>query len=146
MPAYSFMDVVARIDGPGGSIDLGYGASNAKEGITIKMTESKNTMLIGADGNGMHSLKAGKSGTVESRHLKTSPVNAQLMALYDAQSLSASLWGQNIITVGQTAAGDLHSARECAFQKRTDIAYAEEGDILVWTFDSIKIDSVLGTY
>lgn len=146
MPAYSFLDVSATLIGPGGNISLGAGSANAKEGITIKMAENKNTMLVGADGNGQHSLHAGKSGTVELRYLKTSPVNAQLMALYDAQTLSAALWGQNIITVTQTAVGDIHTARECAFQKKPDIAYAEDADVITWIIDSIKIDGLLGTY
>jgi hypothetical protein len=146
MPTYSFMDVNGTLNGPGGSFPLGYGSANAKEGIEITMNADKNTMLIGADGEGMHSLKGDKSGTVTLRYLKTSPRNAQLMALYDAQSLSAKLWGQNIITVTQDAVGDIHTAREAAFKKKPDMKYAEEGDILAWTFDCIKIDGLLGTY
>ncbi|HHD9887370.1 TPA: phage protein [Yersinia enterocolitica] len=64
MSTYSFMDVTASITGVGGSFDLGYGAAVAEEGITTSMIENKNTMTIGADGEGMHSLHAGKGGTV----------------------------------------------------------------------------------
>lgn len=146
MPTYSFMDVNGTIAGPGGSFALGYGSANAKEGIEIVMNADKNTMTVGADGEGMHSLKGDKSGTITLRYLKTSPRNAQLMALYDAQSLSSALWGQNLITVTQSAVGDIHTARECAFKKKPDMKYAEEGDILAWSFDAIKIDGLLGTY
>ena len=54
---YSFIDVSASLTGPTGSIDLGYGSANSEEGITVVMTEAKNTMTIGADGEGMHSLR-----------------------------------------------------------------------------------------
>ena len=51
-------------------------------------------MTVGADGEVMHTLRADKSGTVTLTYLKTSPVNAQLQALYDAQSLDSRLWGR----------------------------------------------------
>ena len=60
---YSFMDVSATIAGVGGVVDLGYGASVAEEGISIVQTEDRNLMTVGADGEVMHTLRAGKSGT-----------------------------------------------------------------------------------
>ncbi|WP_080414249.1 phage protein [Burkholderia ubonensis] len=89
---------------------------------------------------------ADKSGQVTLRYLKTAPINAKLMALYDAQSLDSRLWGKNLIEVGQSAAGDLHTARSCAFKKVPHIKYAKDGDYLEWVFDAIKIDGILGTY
>ncbi|CAK8737758.1 hypothetical protein SODG_001487 [Sodalis praecaptivus] len=70
MATYSFMDVSASMTGPTGVIDLGYGSANAEEGIVVAMTEAKNTMTLGADGEGMHSLHAGKSGTITINLLK----------------------------------------------------------------------------
>jgi hypothetical protein len=61
------------------------------------MTEAKNTMTIGADGEVMHSLHAGKSGTITVTLLKTSPVNKKLSLMYNAQSQSSALWGNNVI-------------------------------------------------
>ncbi|MBR8380712.1 DUF3277 family protein, partial [Burkholderia cenocepacia] len=124
----------------------GYGEATAEEGIVIARAGDKNTMTIGSDGEGMHSLHADKSGQVTLRYLKTAPVNAKLMAMYDAQSLSSSLWGKNLIEVSQTAAGDVITARSCAFKKAPELKYAKDGDIVEWIFDSIKIDSLLGTY
>lgn len=144
--AYSFLDVQATIAGPGGAFNLGSGAGNAKEGITIEMTEDKNTMTIGADGTPMHSLHAGKGGTVTVRLLKTSPVNARLQALYDAQSQSSSLWGQNIISINNTASGDNVGCRSVAFKKSPNNSYAEDGGTNEWVFDAGQIDSILGTY
>lgn len=146
MSTYSFLNVTATLIGPGGEIDLGYGASVADEGITISRAVDKNTMTIGADGEGMHSLHADKSGEVTVRLLKTSPVNAKLMTLYNAQSLSSTLWGQNVITVNNTGSSDNTACRSCAFTKVPDIKYAKDGDILEWRFQAIKIDTILGTF
>jgi len=146
MSTYSFIDVTASIKGPGGAFNLGYGEACAEEGITISMVADKNTMTVGADGEGMHSLHAGKAGTVTLRYLKTAPINAKLMALYDAQQMSSSLWGKNLITIRNTASGDTTTARSCAFKKKPDLKYAQDGDIVEWVFDAIKIDSILGTY
>ncbi|HDV6327445.1 TPA: DUF3277 family protein [Burkholderia cenocepacia] len=146
MATYSFIDVTATLVGPTGIITLGYGEATAEEGIVIARANDTNTMTIGSDGEGMHSLHADKSGQVTIRYLKTAPNNAKLMAMYDAQRLSSALWGKNLIEIGQTAAGDIITARSCAFKKPPNIAYAKDGDILEWVFDAIKIDSLLGTY
>lgn len=146
MQAYSFLNTQATLSGPGGSINLGYGAATAAEGITITRAGDKNVMTIGADGEGMNTLRADKSGSFTVRLLKVAPANAQLMAMYNAQSISAALWGQNVLTVTQTGVGDLHTARQCAFKKVPDISYKQDGDIVEWTFDAVKIDSLLGTY
>ncbi|WP_407733286.1 phage structural protein [Pseudomonas citronellolis] len=146
MSTYSFLDVNATLAGAGAVIDLGAGSANAEEGISIVMAGDKNTMTVGADGEGMHSLHADKSGQLTVRLLKTSPKNAQLMALYDAQSLSSSDWGQNVITLTHSVSGDATVARSCAFKKRPDLNYRKDGDIVEWVFDAIKIDGILGTY
>lgn len=146
MGTYSFIDVTASLAGPTGTINLGYGSGNAEEGISIDMAGDKNTMTIGADGKGMHSLHADRSGTVTLRYLKTAPVNARLMAMYDAQTISSALHGQNFITVGHTVSGDITTAQQCAFKKKPNLAYKKDGDIVEWVFDAIEIDSVLGTY
>jgi len=143
---YSFVDVAATLVGPTGTANLGYGATVADEGITVAMAGDKNTMLIGADGGGMHSLHADKSGVVTVRTLKVSPTNAILQAMYDAQALNSSLWGQNVIVVRQLVSGDTTTAVRCAFKKKPDITYKKDGDIIEWVFDAIHIDTVLGTY
>lgn len=90
MSTYSFLDVSANITGVGGSIDLGNGAATSDEGIVVAMGGDKNTMVTGADGEGMHSLHADKSGTITVNLLKTSPTNAKLSVMYNAQSLSSA--------------------------------------------------------
>ena len=144
--AYSFGNVQATLVGPGGSINLGNGAGTSDEGITIDPNGDKNTMTIGADGSGMHSLHQDKSGTVTVRLLKTSPTNALLQAMYDFQASSAALWGQNVITVTDIASGDSTDCVGLAFKKKTPIRYAKDGQIMEWMFDAIQVDSLFGTY
>lgn len=144
--AYSFLDVQATIAGPGGSFNLGSGSGNAEEGITIEMAEDKNNMAVGADGQVMHSLHAGNAGTVTVRLLKTSPVNAQLMAMYNLQKTSSSLWGNNVISINNKASSDNNGCRAVAFKKAPNMAYAKDGGTVEWAFDAGYIDSILGTY
>lgn len=143
---YSFIDVSASMTGPTGSIDLGCGSANSEEGITVTMTEAKNTMTTGADGEVMHSLHAGKSGTITVTLLKTSPTNKKLSLMYNAQSQSSATWGNNVIVVRNKASGDLTTARSCAFQKQPDHANAKVGNTVSWVFDCGKIDQLLGEF
>jgi hypothetical protein len=145
MAAYSFVNCQASITGPGGSFSLGSGNGNADEGIVIT-TNEKTVLTIGADGTGMYSLLADKSGKVELTLLKTSPVNAKLMGLFDAQAVSSSVWGQNIITIVDTGSGDSTACRQCAFSKKPDLRYAKEGGTVTWEFLTVAVDSVLGVY
>lgn len=144
--AYSFLNTQCTIVGPGGSFSLGYGAGVAEEGITIEMAGDKNTMTVGADGTPMHSLHADKSGTATVRLLKTSPVNQQLMQMYDLQTTDASLHGQNLIRLSNTAAGDVTSCRAVAFKKKPSNVYAKDGGMNEWIFDCGAVDTLLGNY
>lgn len=146
MSTYSFIDVSASLTGPTGSIDLGYGSANSEEGITVVMAEAKNTMTVGADGEVMHSLHAGKSGTITVMLLKTSPVNKKLSLMYNAQSQSSATWGNNVIVVRNKVSGDISTARSCAFQKQPDHANAKVGNTVSWVFDCGKIDQLLGEF
>lgn len=144
MSAYSFLNIVAAIAGPGAAFNLGAGAAVAEEGITIAPSEDKNTMVIGADGRGQHTLIASNGGLITIRLLKTSPTNGFLQLAYDLQSASSSLWGQNIITVADKARLELTTCQSCAFKKKPEIVYDKSGPMLEWTFDSLAINSILG--
>jgi hypothetical protein len=141
---YSFEDVVATLVGPGGIISLGAGAGNAKEGISIEFVDDKNNMLIGADGSGVHSLRATTAAHINVRLLKTSPVNAQLSAMYNTQIASSIFWGQNELTVTNPATGDDYPCSQVAFKKHPGITWAEDANMNEWQFDAINADPILG--
>ena len=142
---YSFLDVAAAVSGPGGSFDIGAGTGLAKEGITIAMIEPKASMTIGADGSYMHSLHAGKGGTIAFRFLKTAPVNAILSQMYVFETSSSANYGQDLITIRNPVRGDTVLARGCGIAKFPDNVYAEEGPMLEWMFNCGMIDQILGS-
>lgn len=141
---YSFEDVQCTLSGPGGVASLGAGAGNAKEGISIDMVDDKNNMLIGADGSGVHSLRAGTAAHVSVFLLKTSPTNAVLSGMYNTQIASSILWGQNQITVTNPATGDTYPCNEVAFKKFPKVTWAEDANYNEWMFDAIYADPILG--
>lgn len=146
MATYSFMDVTATFAGATGVVDLGFGSAVTKEGITVSTANPRNTMTVGADGEVMHSLKADKSGTVTVRLLYTSPVNSTLQTMFDAQSLSSSVWGNNVITIRNKGNNEIITCRSVAFQKLPDRTFSEEGQMVEWVFDCGKIDVITGRY
>lgn len=143
---WSFLDVTATLTGPTGIIDMGYGAATAKEGITISMAQDRDSLTVGADGEYMHSLRADKSGTAVVRCLYNSDLNSKLQAMYEAQSLSSSLWGQNSITVRNKGNQDIVVCRGVAFTRQPDKVFAEDGATVEWQFSCGKIDNLMGTY
>jgi hypothetical protein len=143
MGVYSFQDVACAINGPGGSFSLS-GSGVAEEGISIAMTDDKGSMMVGADGEIMHSLHAGKSGTVTVRLLKTSPANQLLAQMYNTQTTSSAYHGRNTISVRDPIRGDSITARECGFRKLPDIGYNKDGATQEWVFLAGKIDTILG--
>jgi len=142
---YSFLDVKAAIVGPGGTFSLGSGSGAAEEGITIEPSDDIDEMLIGADGQGMHSLKANKSGKITVRLLKTSPVNQQLSAMLAFQRTSAVNHGQNTITVVNKSSGDTITCQQVAFARVPNLTYARLGGTNEWTFNATIIDMGLGS-
>jgi hypothetical protein len=143
--SYSFLDIGASLIGPGGAISLGNGAAVAEEGISFTPTGDRSAMTVGADGKGMHSLFADKSGTVTVRLLKNSPVNTQLSRMFNFQTASGATHGQNTITLNDKSRGDIVAATQVAFKKMPDLTYAKQADIVEWIFDAVVIDFNLGS-
>lgn len=144
MSTYSFNDVVATIDGPGGSVNLASDAGAAEEGISIEPVNDLSSMTIGAGGDGQHNMSADSSVTVTVRLLKTSPVNAQLMNMLNQQQLSSASHGRNVITVRDVARGDQIVCEKAAFARRPSLSFGKEGGTNEWTFNAISSNTILG--
>jgi hypothetical protein len=140
---YSFFDVQASIKGPGGNFDIA-SSGVSDESIRIAMSSDKNTMTIGANGDGMHSLKATTASRITISLLKTATGNALMNQLYAYQSKSSAFWGQNIITIANPVSGDAIVATGGAFVKQSDIGYSTEAGLNTWAFDFIATSEVLG--
>lgn len=140
---YSFLDVHASLVGPGGAITLGAGAGASEEGISIDPTAEINTMTVGADGSGMHTLHGDKSGRVTVRLLKTSPTNGLLSAMYAFQTSGGATHGQNTIVINDSSRGEVITCRQVAFSKAPALQFGKEAGMVEWDFSSIIIDRVL---
>lgn len=142
---YSFLDTVATLTGPTGSINIGSGAGVAAEGITVASVADRNTMTIGADGRGVHSLSGDTSKIVTVRLLKTSPINAVLQDYYNAQTRSSLLHGRNVIVLSNLVNGDFLTLRDAAFAREPDYTAATEAGINEWVFHATQSVTILGT-
>jgi hypothetical protein len=143
MSTYSFLNVTASIVGPGLAAQIGSTSGAAKEGLSSEWEEDKTTITTGADGTIMTSLRASMTGRIVVRLLKTSPINAVLMNAFNFQRVSAANTGQNTINVTDKARGDACKGRSMSFLKGPANVWAEEGNILEWTFHGI-VNEVLG--
>lgn len=141
---YSFSNITAGIIGPGVIANLGDGAAVSDEGIEIAYAGDINAMTIGADGEGMHSLSADRSGTITVNLLKTSPMNKVLSAAVAFQRSTPASHGQNTITIVDKLRGDVITAQGCAFRRVPDVSYGKEARMVAWQFDSLKIETTLG--
>lgn len=140
---YSFLDVAASLVGPGAVISLGSGAGVADEGIEIDANGDIDTMQVGADGSGMHTLHADRSGRISVRLLKTSPTNALLSAMYAFQTSNSASHGQNTLVLNDTQRGDVITCRQVAFAKAPPLSYGKEAGVMEWTFNAVQIDRTL---
>jgi len=141
---YSFLDIQANITGPGISIPLGSGANIDGEGISVEFVDNLNTMTIGADGEGMHSLHGSKAARITVRVLKTSPTNGALALGYNFQRVSSTLHGKNVINISDMAGGDKYVAQQCAYGKIPSNEWKVDPKYIEWNFDCIKCDFQLG--
>ncbi|MFM0044124.1 phage protein [Paraburkholderia sediminicola] len=143
MSTYSFQNFALTLTGPGGSITLGNGAGDAKEGVTFEFVENANTMVIGAGGEPMHSLNPSKGGKATVRLLKTSTTNGKLSAMYNFQRISSANWGQNVMAGSDIVRGEQYSCQQVAFSKFPNNAYAMEAGTIEWVFDIGIMDAAL---
>lgn len=141
---YSFLDVHGTFTGPGGFASIGSGSGIAEEGISIEMSEETDSMLIGADGSVAHSLHASRAGKITLRVLKTSPLNALLMQIYNFQRESSLNFGQNVIAVANVVTGDAYVGTQAAFTRLPNNAFAKTAGTIDWEFNCGRIDVTLG--
>lgn len=141
---YSFKDVNCALVGPGVAFPLGSDAGAAEEGISFSAVSEIGTMTVGAGGEVMHNLSANKAGKAIVRLLKTSPVNAMLMAAQALQRTSAAVYGQNTLTLTNTVSGDVITCQQVGFAKVPDLNYAKEGGTVEWEFNVGIMDPALG--
>jgi hypothetical protein len=142
--AYSFADVQATLSGQFGVILLGNGSGSSDEGISFEAIEERNRMTIGADGSGFHTLIQSRAARAMVRILKTSPTNAALQQMFNAQSQSSLFWGQNVFAVSNPVMGDVASATGVAFGKQPGNQWGKDPNVIEWEFHCIRASFTMG--
>jgi hypothetical protein len=143
MGTYSFLDVQASVVGPGLTAQIGSTSGAAKDGLSTEFDEDKTVITTGSDGTIMTSLRASMTGRVVIRLLKTSPINNVLNTAFNFQRTSSANWGQINLRVVDKARGDVVTGRQMSFLRHASNVWAEEGNILEWTFVGV-VNEVLG--
>lgn len=138
---YSFQDVHCSITGPNINITV---TGAAEEGYSIEFEGDKDAYTGGADGSGMHSLRAQQNGTVTLRLLKTGRLNQVLCNCYNFQTSSAANHAQNTIVISDPVRGDTFNCYGAAFRKFPNISYATDGGAQDWVFNVTRISPQLG--
>ena len=138
---YSFQDVHFSIVGPNLNVTV---TGVADEGYTVEFDGDKNTLVMGADGSGMTSLRAAQNGLIMVRLLKTGILNAALCNAYNFQTTSAANSGQNVIVINDPVRGDTVNGFGASFRRFPNISYATEGGTQEWVFVVPRISPKLG--
>lgn len=141
--AYSFLDVTASIEGPGGSGTLS-GGGVADEGISVEPDERVETQY-GAGGEWMHVLKGRRGGRIVIRLLKNGIANAMLSRMFNFDTGSSANVGRNTISVRNPQTGDSWVAIGCACRKMPNTVYSSSGPMLEWEFTVGLLSGILGT-
>src|SRR6266436_1165397 len=145
LPTYSFADFFVSISGPGGAFPIGGpDTGSAEEGFTIEQADDSNTLTTGADGSGMNSLHATRTGSFVVHLLKTSPVNARLSAMFLFQRQISFNWGLNVVSARHIALGDSYSCSGVAFKRHSNNGYSKIGGVMLWPFDVFILEPLLG--
>lgn len=142
MGVYSFADVNAAINGPGGNFLL-TDSGIAEEGIGISMDGDKVTTVTGASGDIMHSVHKGQTGTFTIRVHKTDPKNKILGELMNYQNQSSAFAGQNLLTLSNVVSGDGFTVSQAAFVKWPDMTWANDANIQEWVLRG-KVNGTFG--
>ncbi len=140
---YSFLDVTASVQGPGGGYMISEGGV-ANGGITIE-TNDRVTTVWGCDGEFMHSLHAARGGRVTVRCMRTGRANADLSKTFNFDSQSSANTGRNTITIQDHQRGDNWTIEGAAIVKIPTNAYGTEGGEVEWVFQAGIITGWFGT-
>ncbi|WP_158810466.1 phage protein [Beijerinckia sp. L45] len=138
---YSFQDVSCSIVGPNINLIV---TGEAEEGYETEYEGDKDSLTMGAGGDGMHSLRAAQNGTLTLHLLKTSSLNQALCNAYNFQTGSAANHGRNVIIIDDPVRGDTITCQGAAFRRLPGNKFAEQGGIQDWVFNCTRITPSLG--
>lgn len=120
----------------GGNIGVG--------SITIRMTTTRTTHDVAADGTVMPSYIAGANGEVDIVVQETSPIHQALLALYNLCVLAADNddvlgWAATAISFTLLIDGSTHVLTGVSFEKIPDKPYEAQGQKMTWKLMAANI-------
>jgi hypothetical protein len=120
----------------GGNIGVG--------SFTIRMTTTRTTHDVAADGTVMPSYIAGDNGEVDIQVQETSAIHSELLELYNLCVLAAdnedvSGWAATNISFTFLIDGSTHTLTGCSFDKIPDKPYEANGQKMTWKLMAANI-------
>lgn len=135
---YSFKSLTGVLTNPvfGATIPL-TGGNIGVGNITIRMTTTRTTHDVAADGTVMPSYIAGDNGEVDIVVQETSFIHKSLLSLYNLCVLAAnnddvSGWAATAISFTFLIDGSIHTLTGVSFEKIPDKPYEANGQKITW--------------
>lgn len=147
---YSFKSLTGVLTNPTFGVTIPLTGGNIGVGsFTIRMTMTRTTQDVAADGTVMPSYVAGDNGEVDVQVQETSAIHSQLLALYNqavraANNDDVSGWADTQISFTFLIDGSIHTLTGVSFDKIPDKPYEAQGQKMTWKLLAANIVNVAG--
>jgi hypothetical protein len=147
---YSFKSLTGVLTNPTFGVTIPLTGGNIGVGsFTIRMTMTRTTQDVAADGTVMPSYVAGDNGEVDVQVQETSAIHSQLLDLYNQAVLAAnnddvSGWADTQISFTFLIDGSIHTLTGVSFDKIPDKPYEAQGQKMTWKLLAANIVNVAG--
>jgi hypothetical protein len=142
---YSFKSLTGVLTNPvfGATISLTGGSIGAGS-FTVRMTTTRTTHDVAADGTVMPSYVAGDNGEVDINVQESSALHTSLLALWNQCLLAAnnddvSGWAATSISFRMLTDQTQHTLTGCSFDKVPDKPYEASGKQITWKLMAANI-------
>lgn len=145
---YSFKSLTGVLTNPVFGVTIPLTGGNIGVGsITIRMTMTRTTHDVAADGTVMPSYVAGDNGEVDIQVQETSAIHAELLGLYNqcvlfADNEDVSGWAANAISFTLLIDGSIHTLTGVSFDKIPDKPYEANGQKMTWKLLAANIINI----
>ena len=137
---YSFKSLTGVLTNPVFGVTIPLTGGNIGAGsFTIRMSTTRTTQDVAADGTIMPSYVAGDNGELDIQVQETSLLHKALLSLYNLCVLNANNddvlgWAATAISFVLLVDGSTHTLTGCSFDKIPDKPYESSGQKMTWKF------------
>lgn len=142
---YSFKSLTGVLTNPVFGVTIPLTGGNIGAGsFTIRMSTTRTTHDVAADGTVMPSYVAGDNGEVDINVQETSVLHKALLSLYNLCVLAANNddvtgWAATAISFALLIDGSTHVLTGCSFDKIPDKPYEAAGQRITWKLMAANI-------